>query len=245
MDEPSIIHVNIVDYASALAQAKDTQLKGRPFVIAAEQASRRIVLSPSQQARKEGISRGMSVLQAQRIVPSLIVLAPDAKLITQANAALQGIVDHYSPSTLNEQGGHLYLDMSGTRRLFGPTVDSALRLKEEIQSQMGVDAAVAVASNKLVAKIGTRAVRPYGMAQIRLDETPSFLAAQEVSLLTGVGPATTSLLKAVGITQIGELARLSDEEVIAFLGPRGIRLRDNARGIDAAPFLPASPTQRT
>src|SRR5690554_5198416 len=99
MDEPSIIHVNIVDYASALAQAKDRQLKGRPFVIAAERASRRIVLSPSQQARKEGISRGMSVLQAQRIVPSLIVLAPDAKLITQANDALQGIVDHYSPST--------------------------------------------------------------------------------------------------------------------------------------------------
>lgn len=235
MGEAAIIHVNIVDYPAAIAQAHNPSLGRSPFVIAADRGSRRIVLSPSQLARAEGIERGMSLVSARRQSPSLTALTLDPRLIARADAALAQIIDAYSPIIQGDRGGHLYLDMSGTGRLFGPVVDSALRLRRQIRESIGLDAAVAVGSNKLVAKIGTRAVRPYGLAEIRDGEEAAFLFSQSIDLLNGVGAVTKNLLTAVGITQIGELARLGDEEVLAFLGPRGLRLRDSARGLDSDP----------
>lgn len=236
MGEAAIIHVNIVDYPAAIAQAHDPSLARRPFVVAAESGTRRIVLSPSQLARSEGIERGMSLASAQRQLPSLTVLSLDPRLIARTDEALSQIIDTYSPTIQGERGGHLYLDMRGTSRLFGPVVDSALRLRRQIRESVGLEAAVAVGSNKLVAKIGTRAVRPYGLAEIRDGEEAAFLSCQSVDLLNGVGAVTKNLLAAVGITEIGELARLSDEEVLAFLGTRGLALRDSARGLDSRPF---------
>ena len=236
MGEAAIIHVNIVDYPAAIAQAHDPSLARRPFVVAAESGTRRIVLSPSQLARSEGIERGMSLASAQRQLPSLTVLSLDPRLIARTDEALSQIIDTYSPTIQGERGGHLYLDMRGTNRLFGPVIDSALRLRRQIRESVGLEAAVAVGSNKLVAKIGTRAVRPYGLAEIRDGEEAAFLSCQSVDLLNGVGAVTKNLLAAVGITEIGELARLSDEEVLAFLGTRGLALRDSARGLDSRPF---------
>lgn len=235
MGEAPIIHVNIVDYPAAVAQAHDPTLAGRPFVIAADRGARRIVLSPSQSARTAGITRGMILRAAQSRLPSLTVLSADDRLLSQADSELKRIIDSYSPTIQGERGGHLYLDMSGTTRLFGAVVDSALRLRREIRDRTGLDAAVAVGANKLVAKIGTRTVRPYGLAEIRGGDEAAFLAGQGIDLMSGVGPVIGGLLKAVGITQIGELARLSDEEVLAFLGSRGLRLRDSARGLDSEP----------
>ena len=244
MGEAPIIHVNIVDYPAAVAQAHDPTLSGRPFVIAAARGQRRIVLSPSQAARREGITRGMSLASAQSRIPSLTVLNGDVRLLSQADAELGRIIDTYSPTIQGERGGHLYLDMSGTTRLFGAVVDSALRLRREIRDRIGLDAAVAVGANKLVAKIGTRTVRPYGLAEIRGGDEAHFLAGQSIDLMSGVGPVIGGLLKAVGITEIGELARLSDEEVLAFLGTRGLKLRDSARGLDSEPVAPAAPQSK-
>ena len=125
--------------------------------------------------------------------------------------------------------------MKGTGRLFGPAIDSAVRLRREIREQLGLEGSVAVASNKLVAKIGTRAVRPFGLTQIRQGDEADFLSSQDVSLLSGVGPATKALLSVAGITKIGQIAVLDDIEVVSFLGKRGLVLRDAARGLDFSP----------
>jgi DNA polymerase-4 len=178
----------------------------------------------------------MPVNTAQRMLPDLEVLPPDTQSAAKADSAIASLVATYSPDIQCDKGGHVYLDMQGTDRLFGPVLDSALRIRKDIREQLGLEGAVAVASNKLVAKIGTRAIRPCGLAHIREGEEASFLAAQDVSLLSGVGPAIARLLSVAGITQIGQIAILDDNQVIAFLGRRGLALRDAARGLDPSPL---------
>lgn len=178
----------------------------------------------------------MPVSTAQRMLPDLEVLPPDTQSAAKADSAIASLVASYSPDIQCDKGGHVYLDMKGTDRLFGPVLDSALQIRKDIREQLGLEGAVAVASNKLVAKIGTRAIRPCGLAHIREGEEASFLAAQDVSLLSGVGPAIARLLSVAGITQIGQIAALDDNQVIAFLGRRGLALRDAARGLDTSPL---------
>lgn len=232
--EASIVHVNITDFAAAVAIAKQPRLATRPFAIALEGSARRVVITASRKAWEEGIRAGMPVSTAKRMLPALEVLPPDTQSAAKADSAIASLVASYSPDIQCDKGGHVYLDMKGTGRLFGPVMDSALKIRKEIREQLGLEGAVAVASNKLVAKIGTRAIRPCGLAHIREGEEASFLASQDVGLLSGVGSAIARLLEVAGITQIGQIAALDDNQIIAFLGRRGLALRDAARGLDTS-----------
>jgi DNA polymerase-4 len=232
--ESCIIHVNVTEYTAAVTVAKNPSLADTCFAIALEGSAQRVIITPSRRAWEEGIRPGMAVSTAQRMLPKLQVLPPDVQAIAKADQVIASIVQAYSPHYRCDKNGHAYLDMSGTTRLFGPVVDSALRLRRQIREQACLESSVAVASNKLVAKIGTRAVRPFGLTQIRQGDEASFLASQDVSLLCGIGRATKALLNTAGITQIGEIAALDDSQVIAFLGKRGLALRDAARGLDVS-----------
>ncbi len=234
--EASIIHINVTDFAAAVTIAKNQSLSDSVFVIALEASNRSVVITPSHRAWEEGIRSGMPLRMAQRLLPSLQVLPLDSKSIAKADQAIATIVQTYSPQIQCDRNGHVYLDMHGTTRLFGPVVDSAVRIRKEIAEQLNLEASVAVASNKLVAKIGTRTTRPSGLIQVREGEEAAFLAQQDVDLLSGVGVATSRLLAVAGITQIGQIASLDDQQVLAFLGKRGLALRDAARGLDKSPL---------
>ncbi|MGE4464510.1 DNA polymerase Y family protein [Sphaerochaeta sp.] len=243
-DRASIIHLNVTDFAAAVAVAKDSRLADKAFAIALEGSARRVILTPSRRAWEEGIRTGMPVALAERMLPTLRILPPDVPATTKAEEVITSIVQAYTPHFQCDRGGHVYLDMSGTTRLFGPAVDSAVRIRKEIRERIGLEGAVAVASNKLVAKIGTRTIRPYGLAQIREGEEASFLSSQDISLLSGVGQAISSLLRVAGITQIGQLAQLDDEQTLAFLGKKGVALRDAARGLDRSSLGPSLTKQK-
>ncbi len=235
-EHSSIIHINVTDFAAAVAIAKQPSLADTSFAIAKEGSARRIIINPSRRAFEEGIRAGMPVAVALRLLPSLSLVSPDALSYAKADAAITEIAQQYSPTIQCDSGGHLYLDAKGTTRLFGPPVDCAMRIRNEIHTRLGLEPAVAVAANKLVAKIGTRAIRPCGITQIREGDEAIFLSRQDVSLLPGVGPSIGRLLSVAGIREIGQIAVLDDMQVIAFLGKRGLALRNAARGLDASPL---------
>jgi DNA polymerase-4 len=234
-DRASIIHINVTNFAAAVAMAKDPSLADSAFVIAKEGSTRQVVIAPSQRAMEEGIHAGMPVATAIRILPSLKTICPDATATAKAEDVMFSVASRYSPTIQHDLGGHLYIDVAGTTRLFGPPVDCAVHLRNEIQEAMGMEPAVAVASNKLVAKIGTRTIRPSGITQIRAGDESSFLAMQDIALLPGVGPSIGKLLSVAGFQDIGQFADLDDQQVVALLGKRGIALRNAARGWDTSP----------
>ena len=240
----SIIHINVTDFAAAVEVAKNPSLADTPFVVALEGSARTVVLTPSHRAWEEGVRAGMPLRFAKQMIPSLQVLPWDNQSTAKADAAITSIAQEYSPSIQCDRGGHIYLDMQGTTRLFGPVVDSAVQIQGEIRKKLNLEASVAVASNKLVAKVGTRTTRPAGLIQVREGDEASFLAWQDVSLLSGVGSATSRLLSVAGITTIGQIAALGDEQVMAFLGKRGLALRDAARGLDNSPLQNGLPEKR-
>ena len=233
---PILAHVNVIDFSAQLAALRDPSLRDRPFVVAAPGA-RSVVLSPSRRARAEGIDSGWPVALAERAVPDLVVLAPDEAGAQALNTGIERIVRERAPGVQNDSGGHFWLDLTGTHRLFGAAQDNAARIRRSLARELGIDAVLSLATNKLVAKVLSRSIRPEGLAQVAAGDEGRFLAHQSVLLLPGVGPALSRLLVAAGLEEAGELAALDDEEVRALLGPRGIALRDAARGIDRRPLI--------
>ncbi|GAB1484121.1 hypothetical protein MASR2M78_29380 [Treponema sp.] len=229
------MHLNVIDFPASVALAQDRSLADKAFVIAGSSSARSIVLDVSRRAREEGLSVGMSLSAAERRIRGLLVLQSDALSYAKANEEMEKIVSCYAPLVQNDSGGHLFLDLAGTGRLFGPHVDCAVRIRNEIVQKIGIEPTVAVARNKLVAKVGTRSIRPDGITCIREGDEASFLAPQDALLLPGIGPAMARILSIAAFTEIGDIASLSDEEARALFGPRGRALRDAARGIDESP----------
>lgn len=221
----------------SVEELDDRSLAGYPFVVAPPGASRSIALDVSEAAYREGVRRGMPLAAVRARIRGVRVIAPRHELYASAEKDLYAEAARYSPLVERLPGAHLYIDITGTGRLFGPPVDLAARVRREIQERMGLNPIIGLAANKLVSKVATRVVKPSGFVAVPPGDERGFLSHQEVGILPGVGERINARLSLLGIREIGELADLSDCESSAALGPRGARLRTSARGIDATPVM--------
>ena len=231
----AIAHLNIIGFRAEVAALEDPSLRGRPYVIAGSFGGRAIALDMSSEAIGQNIRPGMILAAAERLVRDLRVVAPDPAACKKANAALESVIGRYAPAWQNDGIGNLYLDISGTRNLFGPPANCVCRIQNEIAGNLGIRAAAATASNKLVSKVASRAIRPLGLIDVRPGDEAAFLARQDITLLPGLGPSLMKTIRATGFREAGELAALSDGETSSLFGKKGIFLRDIARGIDNSP----------
>ena len=239
--ERVIAHLNIVGFRAAVAALRDPSLRGRPFVVAGSASGRALAWDVSPQALKEGITVGMALSSAQRLVKGVTVVPPDITACRNVNAELEKIINRYAPQWQNDGAGNIFLDMTGTARLFGAAPDCVCRIQNEIISGLSIEAAAATATNKLVCKVASRTIRPEGLIEVRPGDEETFLSRQDIALLPGLGPSLQKTIRVTGFREIRELAALTNAEAISLFGRRGILLRDTARGIDDSPVITGVP----
>jgi DNA polymerase-4 len=101
--------------------------------------------------------------------------------------------------------------------------------------RLGIREATATATNKLVSKVASKAIRSVGLIEVSPWNESAFLAHQNIALLPSIG---SSLMRTVAVTsfkEIGEIAALVDGEAAVLFWKQEIVLRDNALGIDNSP----------
>ena len=233
--ERAIAHLNIIGFRAVVASLVDRNLRGRPYVIAGGSGGRAVVWDLSQEALRQNIRPGMTLVAASRMISDLIVVSPDPAAYSRTNMALEKIIIRYAPLWQNDGAGNIYLDITGTRRIFGSPADCVCHIQNEIAESLTIEAAAAAAANKLVTKVASRAIRPEGFVEVRPGDEASFLLHQNITLLPGLGPSLLKTIQVTGFRETGELAALSDGEAAALFGKKGVLLRDAARGIDNAP----------
>ena len=234
MGERSIVHLNIVGFKAAVAAVKDKGLHVHPFVIAGASGGRSLALDCSPEAIKEGITPGMAIAVAQRRVKDLSILSPDIPAYETMNKELERVVSLYAPVWENDKAGNLYLDITGTSRIFGPPADCSSRILQEIMDHTEIRPVAAVSSNKLVSKVATRTIRPKGLIQVNAGTEAEFLSHQDIRLLPGMGQGLLRTVAVTGIKEIGEIASLSVNEALSIFGKKGLLLRNMAQGIDGS-----------
>ena len=242
--ERSIIHLNVADFAVAVERVIDSRLKDRPVIIAPAGATRAAVYDMSEEAYRAGIRKGMALRKAVRLCRDACVRSPHLDRYEQAMQALFKQTLPYSP--LIEPGdrdGHLFVDITGTSRLFGPAIDVAWRLRKQIQTHLNFIPIWSVAPNKLVAKVATRLVKPVGEYIVGAGEEEKFLAPLPVRLLPGIELDDLSKLREFNLTYVYQVAALSAGQLSIPFGNRASLLYEVTRGIDLSPVLPAKEKQ--
>jgi DNA polymerase-4 len=193
----------------------------------------------SNEAYAAGIRKGMALRRAVRLCKDARILPPHPDRYELAMRDVLKRALPYSPLIeTGEDDGHLFMDATGTTRLFGPPMDVAWRLRKQIKTDLGLDPIWSVAPNKLVAKVATRLVKPDGEYIVAAGEEELLLAPLPVSLVPGIERNDQLRLREFNLTQAFQVTALSLAQLEIPFGTRALSLYEAVRGIDPSPVLP-------
>ena len=234
LPERDVVHLDIAAFAVAVERVREPRLRGRPVVVAPP-TPRGVVLAASFEARRVGVGRGMPVSRAARICRDVIVLTPDEPFYARAAAAVREILGRFTPLVEPASGGRWFLDLTGTRRLFGRPADAAARIAREVNGRLRLPAAVGVAVNKTVSRVAADETEPAGLLDVAHGDEASFLAPLPAVRLPGVAGDVKSTLSDLNIRIVREIAELDAGHLTLLFGRFGIVLHERALGIDPTP----------
>ena len=236
-----IIHLHIPAFPIAVERVSQPELRERPVVVAAILSERSPILSASREAQREGVFKGMPLGKARKICPGLTVLPPNPKVMKEACQNLARSAARYTPLYEPSRPGHIYLDLTGTQRLWGKAKDTACRLRKEIQKRLYLTGTVGIASNKMVSNIASRIISSEGVLDVDHGREASFMAPLRVGLLPGIGHTRRKvLLEELHITRIRQLATLNMEHLKLIFGSKAYLIHQRSVGIDPTPVYPAT-----
>lgn len=239
-ERSTILHVDMDAFFASVSELDYPQHKGKPLVVGA--GARGVVLSANYAARKFGIRAAMPVARAQRMAPSAIFIPPDHERYSEVSRRVMEIffdfTPHVEPLSLDEA----FLDVSGSRRLFGEGREIAALIRERVRVQERITCSVGIASTKFIAKLASGRCKPDGMLEIHDDRVLTFLHPLPVSELWGVGPKTNEELQRLGLRTVGEIAHTPPETLKRALGDgAGESLYELAWGRDFREVITDSP----
>jgi DNA polymerase-4 len=237
--ERSIIHINVADFAVAVERVVDRRLRGRPVIIAPEGALRATVYDMSEEAYQTGVRKDMPLRKAVRRCSDAVIMPPHPDRYECAMAGLLRCALPFSPLVeVTDHTGHLFIDATGTGRLFGPARDVAWRIRRSLRADMGFDPIWAVAPSKLVAKVASRTVKPTGEYIVRPGDETAFLSPLPVFLIPGIEPADLARLRELNLLLAGQVSQLDLPQLEILFGSRNRSVYRAVRGIDLSPVLP-------
>lgn len=208
-------------------------IRNIPSAIGGDVAKRHgIVLAKSIPAKKYGIVTGESISEALKKCPSLFIAPPNHKLYQKYSEAFIKILEDYSPDIEQFSVDEAFIDVTGTRRLFGEPVALAHTIKDRIRDELGFTVNIGISDVKLLAKMASDFKKPDMIHTLYFEEIEQKMWPLPVEDLFYVGKSTKDKLYTMGIRTIGELANTDKKILVANLKSHGELIWNIANGID-------------
>lgn len=230
-----IIHVDMDAFFASVEQRDQTKYQGKPLIVGGKPNARGVVAACSYEARKFGIHSAMPCSQAYRLCPDAIFVPPRFDVYREVSEQIRSVFWRYAsevePLSLDEA----YLDVSYTSAYNGSATYIAQAIKSDIFAETRLIASAGVSYNKFLAKVASDMDKPDGLYVIKPEQGTQFVEQLAVGKFHGVGPATETKMKALGIATGADLRQWSEMKLVEQFGKAGYYFYQIARGIDDRP----------
>lgn len=232
LDRLSIAHVDCDAFYASIEKRDDRSLVDKPLIIGG--GVRGVVSTCCYIARQSGVRSAMPMFTARKLCPDAVILPPNMAKYVGVSRQVRALMDQLTPLVEPLSIDEAFLDLSGTQTLHKATPAEVLaRFTRAVEEQIGITISVGLSHNKFLAKVASDLDKPRGFAVIGKAETVSFLAAQPVDLIYGVGKVFAETLRKDGFETIGQLQQTAPEDLMRRYGETGARLSRLCRGDDA------------
>jgi DNA polymerase IV len=211
--EATILHADLDAFYASVEQRDDPRLRARPVIVGAG-----VVLAASYEAKAYGVRTAMGGAQARRLCPEAAVVSPRMSAYSEASKAVFEVFEDTTPLVEGLSIDEAFLDVRGLGRISGTPEQIAVRLRRRVLEQVGLPITVGVARTKFLAKVASGVAKPDGLLVVPPGGELAFLHPLPVERLWGVGPVTAHTLRRLGITTVGQVAKLGELHLVSILG---------------------------
>jgi DNA polymerase-4 len=219
--EPTILHVDLDAFYASVEQRDKPSLRGKPVIVGGV-GGRGVVATASYEARAFGVRSAMSTAEARSRCPHAAYLSGRFGAYRETSDRVMTVLRELSPLVEPLSLDEAFVDLAVTDlpdRSVGTITAVARRLKERVHEVTGgLDGSVGVGSSKLVAKIASDLDKPDGLVVVPPGTERELLRPMSVTVIPGVGPATTERLRRLGVHTVADLEQVTEDELVRALG---------------------------
>ena len=231
----TILHSDMNNCYASIERRLDPSLIGKRLVVCGSVEDRHsVVLAKSYEAKAFGVKTGDSLYEAKMKCPNLVAVRPHydeyLKFSRRAHQIYYSYTNQVEPFGLDE----CWLDVTGSKTLFGSGEEIAYKIKERIKKELGITVSIGVSFNKIFAKLGSDLKKPDAVTLITKDDFKSIVWPLDTDKIIGIGSKTKKKLMYMGINTLGELAKADVSFLRRKLGIRGLYLWQYANGYDTS-----------
>lgn len=216
-----MLHLDLDAFFAAVEQRDKPSLRGKPVVVGGV-GGRGVVSTASYEARRYGVRSAMSTREARSRCPHAAFLSGRFHAYRETSDRVMRLLRSVSPlvEPLSLDEAFVDLERADLPDLSVPTVRA---FAEDLRGRVvevteGLTASVGVGTSKFIAKVASDLDKPDGLVVVAPGTEQDLLRPMHVTVIPGVGPATTERLRRVGIHTVAELETVSEEEMVRLLG---------------------------
>jgi len=234
----AILHIDMDAFYASVEVLDDPSLKGKPVMVGGTPEGRGVVAAASYEARQYGVHSAMSAARAVKLCPDGIFLRGRMDRYADISGQVFAIFEDYTPLVEPLSIDEAFLDMTGSRRLFGSAEQVGRTIKDRILAEIGLVASVGLAANKFLAKLASDLEKPDGFTVIPPGEARALLAGLPIGKLWGVGKVAEKQMHRFGIRKVGDLLAVPPELLVEQFGDHAVHLLELAVGHDERAVVP-------
>lgn len=193
-----------------------------------------VVTTASYEARKYGIHSAMSVFEAKKLCPNLLVIPVDKDKYIKISQQIQRLVLKITEKVEFIALDEGYVDITDIAKKYDSLDKFAKKFQERIKHHTNLTCSVGIGINKLSAKIGSGINKPGGRYIFNSQmEFANYIRSKDIKIIQGVGKKLRELLNKDGIYKVKDLLPYTFQELTNRYGKsRGELLYLSCRGID-------------
>ena len=232
-----IAHLDMDAFYASVELLRRPDLAGHPVAIGGrgDPTRRGVVTTATYAARAFGIHSGMALKIAVERCPHCVFLPVDFDEYRKYSRLFKAAIAEVTPVIEDRGIDEVYIDLTDET---GDSLVLARRIKDSVQRATGLTCSIAVAPNKLLAKIGSELDKPDGLTLLEAGDLESRIWPLPAKRINGVGPKANEKLALLNIRSIGDLAKETPEFLMRHFGKNyGAWLHACAHGRDERPVV--------
>lgn len=207
-------------------------LRTIPSAIGGDISKRRgVILAKSTYAKTYGVITGEPIQAALKKCPQLALVQPNHRLYEEYSRQMFKLLYEFTPNIEPASIDEAYLDVTQVIGDNSPT-DFAVQIKDTIYNTLHFTVNIGISSNKLLAKMASDFKKPNLVHTLFPFEIERKMWPLPLRELYFVGKASDKILRGLGLTTIGDLAKTDITIIKAHLGNKyGQLIHEYANGI--------------
>ena len=161
-------------YFASVEQVSNPFLKGKPIVVSGDadpkkNYARTIVTTASYEARAFGVKTGMTIPEAKKLCPKILVVVADPDKYIDTSLKIHNLLLKHTDLVEVYSIDECFMDITGIK---SEPKETALKIKKDIKENLGLLCSIGIASNKLIAKLASDMKKPDGLVELKDEDLP-------------------------------------------------------------------------